>query len=95
MKVRAKQYASDLCFGKQVKLQKTGADRYGRTLGYIILPDGRNLNKEMLKAGYAWHYKKYNQSKELADLETKAKSAKKGLWADPNPIAPWDFRKMK
>ena len=92
---KAKQYASDLCFGKQVKLQKTGEDRYGRTLGYIILPDGRNLNKEMLKAGYAWHYKKYNQSKELADLEEEATKAKRGLWADPNPMAPWDFRKME
>ncbi len=91
---KAKQYASDLCFGKQVTLQKTGVDRYGRTLGYIILPDGRNLNKEMLKGGYAWHYKKYNQSKEFADLEEQATKAKRGLWADPNPIAPWDFRKM-
>ncbi len=92
---KAKQYASDLCFGKQVKLQKTGEDKYGRTLGYIILPDGRSLNKEMVRAGYAWHYKKYNQSKELAELERQARATKKGLWADPNPIAPWDFRKMK
>jgi micrococcal nuclease len=92
---KAKQYASDLCFDKQVTLQKTGEDKYGRTLGYIILPDGRNLNKEMLKGGYAWHYKKYNQSKEFADLEEQARIAKKGLWSDPHAMAPWEFRKMK
>jgi micrococcal nuclease len=91
---KAKQYASDLCFGKQVKLQKTGEDKYGRTLGYIILPDGRNLNKEMVRAGYAWHYKKYNQSRELADLEEEAKAAKRGLWSDLNPMAPWEYRKL-
>jgi micrococcal nuclease len=92
---KAKQFTSDLCFGKQVTLQKSGEDKYGRTLGYILLPDGKNLNKEILRAGYAWHYKKYNQSKELADLEEEAKSAKRGLWYDPNPLAPWDFRKME
>lgn len=92
---KAKQFTSDLCFGKQVSFQKTGQDRYGRSLGYIILPDGRNLNKEILRAGYAWHYKKYNQSKELSDLETKAKAAKKGLWSDQNAMAPWEFRKLK
>jgi micrococcal nuclease len=91
---KAKQYASDLCFDKQVTLQKTGEDKYGRTLGYIILPDGRNLNKEILKAGYAWHYKRYNQSRELAELEEQAKASKKGLWSDPNPVVPWDFRKL-
>jgi endonuclease YncB( thermonuclease family) len=91
---KAKQYASDLCFDKQVTLQKTGEDKYGRTLGYIILPDGRNLNKEILKAGYAWHYKRYNQSRELAELEEQARIAKKGLWSDPHAMAPWEYRKL-
>jgi micrococcal nuclease len=92
---KAKQFTSDLCFGKQVTLEKTGMDRYGRTLGYIILEDGRNLNKEILKAGFAWHYKKYNQSEELDNLEAEAKTVKRGLWTDANPMAPWDFRKLK
>lgn len=92
---KAKQFTSDLCFGKQVTLQKIKQDKYGRALGYIKLPDGTNLNKEILKAGYGWHFKKYNKSQELAALEQQAKAARKGLWADPNPIAPWVFRKMK
>ena len=28
-------------------------DRYGRLLGYVYLSDGRMLNEEILKAGYA------------------------------------------
>ena len=90
---KAKQFTSDMAFGKNVTLKKSGQDRYGRTLGYIILPDNKNLNKEILKAGFAWHFKKYNKDAELANLEIQARKSKRGLWSDPNPIAPWDFRK--
>jgi len=47
----------------------------------------------MIKAGMAWHYKKYDNSEEYAELENKAKITKQGLWADNEPIAPWKFRK--
>jgi endonuclease YncB( thermonuclease family) len=89
----AKQFTSDLAFDKLVMLQKTGVDRYGRTLGFIILPDGSNLNEEILKAGFAWHFKKYNQDPLLAQMEDTARINHKGLWQDPNPVPPWEFRK--
>lgn len=89
---KAKQFASDLVFGRNVKVEKTGIDKYGRTLGYVIVSDSINLNKELLKAGLAWHYKKYNNNPELAQLEEEARRQKKGLWVDSLPIAPWDFR---
>jgi len=85
---KAKQWTSDLAFGKQITLRQTGKDRYGRTLGFIILPDGRNLNEEILKAGFAWHFKKYNKDQYLAELEDIARQEQKGLWQDPNPIPP-------
>jgi micrococcal nuclease len=47
----------------------------------------------MLKAGLAWHFKRYNKSEALAKLEEEAKQAKKGLWGTESPKAPWDFRK--
>ncbi|MFT2009596.1 thermonuclease family protein [Pontibacter sp. 13R65] len=90
---RAKQYASDLAFGKYVKLIAHNTDRYGRTVGTIILPDGRNLNEEMVREGLAWHYKAYSKDLNLANLETDARRFKRGLWKDPNPVPPWDFRK--
>lgn len=90
---RARQYTSDLAFGKFVRLIEHNKDRYGRTVGTIILPDGRNLNEELVKNGFAWHYKDYSKDKNLANLEADARRYKRGLWAAPNPIAPWDYRK--
>jgi len=92
---RARQFASDLAFGKTVKLIEHNKDRYGRTVGTIILPDGRSLNEELVREGYAWHYKAYSKDKTLANLEADARRFKRGLWQDPNPVAPWDFRKQR
>jgi micrococcal nuclease len=88
---KAKDATAELCFKKEVRIEKTGTDRYGRTLGYVYVGEVC-VNKELLKLGMAWHYKKYNQDPELAKLEDGARSAKIGLWSYPNPIAPWDWR---
>ncbi len=88
----AKNYLGQLCFGKQIKIQRTGKDRHGRTLAYTYLPDNTELSHEMLKAGLAWHYKKFNKDSDLAALEATAKANKTGLWADPRAMAPWDNR---
>ena len=92
---KAKQFTSDFCFGKEVKVISYGEDRYGRTLGDIVLEDGRNLNQELVKAGLAWHYKKYSSDPTLANLEIQARNQKIGLWLQPNALAPWDFRNEK
>ncbi|MCJ8164533.1 thermonuclease family protein [Pontibacter sp. E15-1] len=92
---KAKQFTSDLVFGKQVRLIAHNTDRYGRTVGTIMLPDGRSLNEELVRNGYAWHYKAYSKDKNLANLEVDARRFKRGLWQDANPVAPWDYRKGK
>lgn len=92
---KAKQFASDLVFGKSVRLISHNTDRYGRTVGTIILPDGRSLNEELIRNGYAWHYKAYSKDKNLENLEADARRFKRGLWQLPNPTPPWDFRKDK
>lgn len=89
---KAKQTASDLCFGKQVTLKTTGKDRYGRTLADVILPDGRSLNQELVRSGYAWWYRKYSKDESLGKLEAEAREQKRGLWSDAKPTAPWDWR---
>ncbi|HMR90624.1 MAG TPA: thermonuclease family protein [Saprospiraceae bacterium] len=91
----AKQFTSDLIFSKNVTIQTTGKDRFGRTLGYVFLQDGTNLNEELLKAGLAWHFVKYNKSARLAQLESDARSNRIGLWQLSTAIPPWDFRKIK
>lgn len=93
---RAKQLTSHLAFGKTVTVKVTGRDQYGRTIGAVILPDGRNLNHELVKAGFAWWYRKYAPDDRLLEkLEAEARDAKAGLWRDPNPVPPWVFRRIK
>ncbi len=69
-----------------------GKDRYGRTLGDIYLGE-RWINLEMVSEGYAWHYKAYSKDKKLAAAEVVARKGKKGLWADSDPVPPWEYRK--
>ncbi len=90
----AKQYLGSLCFGKTVILQVTGIDNHGRYLGFTYLDDGRELSHEMIKAGMAWHFKKYSSDKVLAKLELEARDAKRGLWKDKNPMSPWRNRSL-
>jgi len=78
--------------GQRVTIQAYGKDKYGRTIGDVILGDGRNLSQELVKAGYAWWFFKYSDNEELGILEVKAKIAKVGLWSDRNPIPPWIYR---
>ena len=89
---KAKQATSELCFNKKVRIEKSGEDKYGRTLGFVYVGD-ICVNKELLKQGMAWHYKYFNKDPEMARLETEARKAKVGLWSQPNPVAPWDFRR--
>ncbi|MES2788113.1 MAG: thermonuclease family protein [Planctomycetota bacterium] len=91
---RAKQRLSELTHGKEVTVTKTGEDRYKRTLG-VVWVAGRDVNAELVREGMAWHYKQFSKDAELSKLETQAREAKRGLWADPAPVAPWDFRKAK
>ena len=56
---RAKQAASQLVFGKEVTLHTFGKDKYGRTIADVLLPDGTNVNHELVKDGWCWWYRKY------------------------------------
>lgn len=92
---KAKQACSELCFGKTVTVKATGKDRYGRTLAQIVLPDGKELHRELVRQGYAWWYRKYSNDERLGQLEADARNDRRGLWADANPVAPWDWRAEK
>ncbi len=90
---KAKEFTSAMVFGKAVTVQVIDMDRYGRTVADVILPDGRVLNRELITAGLAWWYKRYSQDKSLGLLEAEARAARRGLWADPHPVPPWEFRR--
>jgi endonuclease YncB( thermonuclease family) len=90
---RAKSTLSDLVFGKTVRVDTEGPDKYDRTIGRVYV-DGRDVGLAMLEAGMAWHYTKYDQSKKYADAQASARAAQRGLWSDRAPVPPWEWRKL-
>ncbi len=90
---RARQFVGDLAFGKTVMIIVRDRDRYRRLVVEVILPDGRSLNQEIVRRGLAWWYRRYAPGdKTLERLENEARRARRGLWSDRSPVAPWDWR---
>lgn len=93
--VRSKQALSVLCYGKEAKVRPLKEDRYGRTVADVDC-GGRNVNEEQIRAGMAWVYRKYAKGYgDLYRLEDEARLGRRGLWADLEPVPPWEFRKLK
>jgi micrococcal nuclease len=89
---RSKQKLAEKVFGKKVVVEYHKKDKYKRILGTIWL-ENRNINFEMVQEGYAWAYRRYLDDADFLEAEKIARDKKLGLWIDPFPIAPWDFRK--
>ena len=89
----AKQFTTEKALGKLVTVKVKEVDKYGRRVADVILPAGSVLNRELVKAGLAWWYRKFSKDKNLEVMEKEARSSKRGLWADPNPVPPWCWRK--
>lgn len=96
---KARDHLAAYVFQQEVEVDIRKKDQYGRSLGVIYF-GGKDINQLMIRDGYAWFYKHYakEQPKEealrYAESEREARTQGKGLWADPHPIAPWDFRKL-
>jgi len=87
---------SSLVAGQIIKMRVMERDRYGQIVATIYLVDGANVNMVMVEHGYAWWYRQYAPG--YAGLEAAERSARQqklGLWADEDPIAPWEWREMK
>lgn len=97
---RSKESLSDLVYDKAVAVETNKRDKYKRNVGKVLV-DGLDANLEQIRRGMAWHYKAYEREqpaidrKVYADAETEAKAARRGLWADAEPVPPWDFRHNK
>ena len=97
---RSGQNLSQAIFNRVVTIGWSKHDRYGRIVGKVVL-EGQDVCLEQIKAGMAWHYKYYqdDQTREdrqlYAAAEIAARATNVGLWIDPNPIPPWDFRRQR
>lgn len=96
----SKKSLSDMVFNQQVDVDWLKEDHYGRKVGKVLL-NNEDVNLEQIKRGMAWYFKKYKGDLEQEDriayvqAEQEAEANSMGLWVDPNPIPPWDFRKQK
>jgi len=92
----AKRFTSTLVYGKDVTVTVYGHDKRGRTIGEVTLLHGSVLNHELVKAGLAWWFRLYAPvDPVLEELEKEAREAKRGLWADPHPVPPWEWRQRR
>ena len=91
---KAQLYTFNFVFGKYITVRVSSRDRYKRKIA-IVEVDGEILNNNIIRDGYGWHFKKYSKSQLHNDLEIEARKAKRGLWIDGKPKAPWEFRKRK
>ncbi len=95
----SRKHLASIVAGKQVTVEYQKRDRYGRILGKVLV-DGTDVCLEQVKAGFAWHYKKYQHEQSLedqrlyADAENQARGGRLGLWRENNPNPPWEYRRL-
>src|SRR5690606_9449977 len=93
--LEAKEFVVNRILNKEVLIQIKEEDRYGRYVAHIIYDDGKSLAEELLKNGWAWHFKRYSDNDRFSELEEEARSKKLGLFANEKAIPPWEFRSKK
>lgn len=81
-----------LVAGKQVTVSYSHKDRYGRIIGHVFTTNGTDASRFMVQSGAAWVYERYNADESLPALQREAQEQKCGLWADANPVPPWEWR---
>ena len=91
----AKRFTYDAIYLNEVKVVSKGRDRYGRIIGFIRYGNGKDLSKELLASGLAWHYKRYSNNQVFAEIEKHAQSMRLGLWQEKSPTPPWEWRHRK
>lgn len=93
---RSKQALADLVFGKQVQVELVDIDRYGRTVGRVLVGD-MDVAAELVSAGAAWVYRRYATDESLYALEEAARNQERGLWGLPESqrVPPWEWRQAK
>ncbi|MCZ5702332.1 thermonuclease family protein [Escherichia coli] len=81
-----------LLAAQPVTVTYTQRDRYGRIIGRVFTTNGTDASRFMVKSGAAWVYERYNADESLPALQREAQEQKRGLWADSNPVPPWEWR---
>ena len=88
----ARRALSSLVFGQTVRVEQQDRDRYGRVVGRVFVGPV-DVNAALVRDGWAWVYRRYSRDPSLPPLEAAARAARRGLWAAPNPMPPWEWRR--
>ena len=92
---RSKQALSSLCYGHQAGIAVRSTDRYGRSVADVSC-QGQDVAAYQVRSGFAHVYDKYACGYAgLYPLQHAAQAQRAGLWADPAPVPPWDYRREK
>ncbi|HAF44136.1 MAG: nuclease (SNase) [Sideroxydans sp. GWF2_59_14] len=83
----------ELVYKKQVQIDGRAVDQYGRIVA-LVSAEGLDVNREQLKRGMAWEYSYRHSDKSYIALQSEAQQAQRGLWAAPDPQAPWQWRRQ-
>lgn len=92
---KSKEYLSSLVFGKRITIDVQSQDSWGRYIAYVYTSSNEDVSLLMIQSGMAWHFVKFDNSPLYANAEIEARRHELGLWADKNPVAPWEFRAAK
>lgn len=88
----AKEFVSNIIFGKTVSVRLKDDETYGRVIGEVFY-DGKSLSRELAREGLTWWNKKYEpHDLDIKRLAERARKNKKGLWKDDSPVPPWRHR---
>jgi endonuclease YncB( thermonuclease family) len=96
----SKRHLSDLLFNQGVDVEWNKKDRYGRIVGKILLQN-EDINLKQVQTGLAWWYRKYQNEQPASDrgryqiAESEAQEARRGLWSQPSPVPPWEWRHQR
>jgi len=87
---RAKQAASDAVLGKSVTVLPINTDNDGRMVAVVLMPGDKSLNEHLVRNGMALVNPQLCTQKEICEplrkLEQAARSQRRGLWADKDPV---------
>lgn len=89
---RARLALADMVTGRDVTLHQVGVDVHKRPL-VVLSVEGISVNAELVRLGWAWVYRQYSNDAALIALEDTARRNRWGLWVDPHPLPPWEYRR--
>ncbi len=80
-----------MVFGHTVEVLDQGRDQSGCWVGRVYV-EGLDVNRQMVATGSAWQDPGSSADAALAAAQAQAQAQHLGLWSQPNPTPPWDYR---